>query len=472
MKVRFRPHKLQHQVLQDIFHNEVHTEILFGGALAVGKSWLGCWTSILLSLENPGIRCGIFRTTLTQLKISTMLTFFEILEVNLGFVNGIDYTFNKTDNVVVFQNSSTIYFRPAPYLPSDPLYAYLGSTEFSFIFFDEAAQTTSACIDALIGRLRYKLSPKNHIHGKLLMSCNPSQNFLYSNYVKPFLDGKLNKGRLVVLGRTSDNADNLPASYLRSLENLPDKTKRRLLYGDWGFNDSINNLFNSYEILNCFIKEYKVINTIRTTLKISVDLATGEGKDSTTIVYCAEPEGIILKISKIKEKMSTIPMTISRTINELGYTRRKNILIYDSTGVGYSFGTNVKKTIPGITTIAFTGAGKPISDVTEEDNINNKLYFLNCRAQAYYYTAEYIKNQLIFFDNIEDEIRDELTEDLIATKYKTDTTRDKIQLISKDEIKKVISRSPDLGDALAMLIFLKKFVHKLLNKPIAGWKAF
>jgi hypothetical protein len=67
--------------------------------------------------------------------------------------------------------------------------------------------------------------------------------------------------------------------------------------------------------------------------------------------------------------------------------------------------------------------------------------------------SEYLKEGKISFNVYNTELIDELTQELLVIKYKNLDKDNKLGVISKDDMKKMLGRSPDLADAIAMRMY-------------------
>ena len=78
--------------------------------------------------------------------------------------------------------------------------------------------------------------------------------------------------------------------------------------------------------------------------------------------------------------------------------------------------------------------------------------YKNLRAQCYDRLGDYINEGVIgCYKFIDPEVRNWMIEELEAIKRKdVDNNESKFQIISKDEIKDTIGRSPDFSDSLTM----------------------
>jgi len=134
-----------------------------------------------------------------------------------------------------------------------------------------------------------------------------------------------------------------------------------------------------------------------------------------------------------------------QTRSNLSQTELAGWLIYEY---------NLAKVKPKIIFVDTIGVGAGLPSIAHEKGLtvvvgikgssrasNSDKYF-NKRAELYYNLHSIIQNSKLPDD-------DELIGELMAQKYKISTTGT-LQLVSKDEIKKELGRSPDKADALSM----------------------
>lgn len=106
--------------------------------------------------------------------------------------------------------------------------------------------------------------------------------------------------------------------------------------------------------------------------------------------------------------------------------------------------------------------------------INNS--YANARAEMYHNLRDEIRNHKLHFVNIDKTLSDMCELELLATEFKINNKR-QIQLNGKDEIKKIISRSPDISDALALSCYdttgiAKSSIQKTVKALSKSSKAF
>src|SRR5437879_907684 len=89
-------------------------EILYGGAANAGKTYFGCYFIISSAINYPDTRYLIGRSRLTDLKKSTLVTFFKVL--NDLKIESKHYNYNQQENTITFLwNKSTVVLKDLAY---------------------------------------------------------------------------------------------------------------------------------------------------------------------------------------------------------------------------------------------------------------------------------------------------------------------------------------------------------------------
>jgi PBSX family phage terminase large subunit len=425
MEISINPTKRQSQAWKYLTDNKTNV-VLFGGSAGGGKSWLGCLWITTLCLQYPGTRYLIGRAVLTQLKLTTLNTLFELLG-QMGLKSGEHYTYNGQSNVLTFYNKSEIIFKDLAYNPSDPNYDSLGSLEITAAFIDEAAQITSLAYNIVKSRIRFKLNEYNFIP-KILMTCNPANNWIKKDFYLPYVQDQLDENKIFLPSLPMDNP-HLPASYIDMLKELPPMQRKRLLEGDWNYMDDSDSLFDFDSISNSVFKDKPNPQDKR---YISLDVARFGEDRSVAVVW----NGLVVIEIKVYRKLSATEL--SSEIKELiaTYGVHPNNLIVDSDGVG-----------------------GPVADMLRGTNfVNNSTAlhqqnFSNLKSQCYVKLSELFKEGKISLNIMEPSVVEELTQELLAIKLKDIDKDNKIAVQSKDEMKKVLGKSPDLSDAIMMRMY-------------------
>jgi phage terminase large subunit len=426
-------------------------EILFGGGAGGGKSLLGCgWLTIMCGMY-PGSRWLLGRSKLKNLKETTLQTFFDLTK-SWGIKNEADYKYNEQSGTITFTNGSVILLKDLFLYPSDPNFDSLGSLEITGAFIDECNQVISKAWGIVNSRIRYKLDEFGLIP-KLLGSCNPSKQWVYQDFYKPWEEGKLEDSKKFIQALVSDNPF-ISKHYIENLKKIKDKaTRERLLNGNWHYDDDPSCLFDYDTICDLF--------TTKTDKSkesyISGDVAR-KGRDKMVIGYW---EG--LQLREIKEIPYEIKSDTSKSAKWIiDYSNQKKVrrshIILDEDGVG----GGVVDQIEGC--IGFVNNASPIMNKEQELKKQRNEYFENygnLKTQCYYKLAELAEKGEIGIDCEDEEVKRELIEELEQVKRRNMDKDQKIYLVNKETIKDNLGRSPDYADMVMMRMYFEVF-----KKPI------
>lgn len=183
---------------------------------------------------------------------------------------------------------------------------------------------------------------------------------------------------------------------------------------------------------------------------VGIDVAAS-GTDLS--VWCVRRGGEILAF--IEESSSTVESLVENTIHIVDQYRVDRIFV-DSTGLGWTLPDILRKNIPAIDIQGINFSSKPL----------NQQYF-NMRSWMYYNAAQAIKNGEISMNLVKEKLP-RVKEEFSNTEIYINN-HGQFQLISKEQIKGLIGRSPDTADALALTFatdvpwsFVKE--HKSMEK--------
>jgi phage terminase large subunit len=401
------------------------TDIVYGGSKGSGKSFLGCSLIFGTALMYPGTHLFVARESLTDLRKFTMPSIAEVL--TLWKVPPALWTYNGQDNVYNLRNGSKVFLLAASYLPSDPMFMRFGSMQMTQGWIEEAGtfhRDAKNNLQASIGRWKnkeYNLSPK------LLQTCNPSKNYLYSDYYRPYKDGRLDSWKRFIQAFPEDNKM-LPDGYLENLRrSLTQNQKERLLYGNWEFDDDPTALCEYDAILDVFTnKQVHPTNERR----MSADLAM-QGRDRF-VVGVAEGNVITIVLDQSKSTGKSIEQDLQNCMIQHNIPRSKTVA--DSDGLGNylsSYLNGIKE---------FHGGGSAI----------DKEY-ANIKSECAYKLAEKINKREIYI-KCSPEQQELIAEELGVLKcVSVDKDEQKKRIISKETMKELIGRSPDFLDMLIMM---------------------
>jgi len=400
-----------------------NTDIVFGGGVAGGKTWLGSLYIATMCITYPETRYLIGRTVLQTLKLTTLKTFLEVLRT-MGLRSGEHYNYNQQTNVITFYNNSQVILKDLQYNPSDPQFDSLGSLEITAAFLDEAQQLTRTAYSVVKSRIRYKLSDYG-LKPKVLLTCNPGTNFIKTDFYDSYMKDTLPSKHKFVQSLITDNP-HIPQDYIENLKTLPPIQQRRLLQGDWSFNEGEDNVYDYESITSSIFKSQPDSSQQK---YLSCDIARF-GSDKTVICIWV---GLCLVDIKIFEKMDTVQVSNEiKTLIQLHGVHPNNIVV-DSDGVGGGVADQVR--------------GRNFMNNSKALHGQN---FINLKTQCYVKMSDLFKSGDISINLLNPDVIDEITQELLTIKYKKLDQDTKIQITSKDEIKKVLGRSPDISDSMMM----------------------
>lgn len=409
------------------------TEVLFGGSAGGGKSYIGCAWLIINCITYPGTRWVMGRRNLKTLKETTLNTFFQIC--NGWKLDDRHYKFNGLTNSIKFFNGSVILLKDLFTYPSDPDFNNLGSLEITGAFIDEANQISVKARNILSSRIRYRLEEYG-LKEKMFMTCNPAKNWVYDEFYKKDKEGTIETHKCFIPALMTDNP-NISQSYIQHLERTLDPiSKARLLYGQWEYEDGMGLIGydNMLSVFDIRLEEKNVLNQPKDSeFYISCDVAR-KGKDNAVIFIWKGLEVIdstTIPISLVNEIVDKIEV-IKKDYN----IPNRNIVV-DGDGVG----GGVVDYLPGC--IDFVNNSKPL----QGEN------YQNLKTQCYFKLAEKINNREVKISRYTLEEKDLIMQELSMVQRKNMDRDGKLQIMSKDEVKSMIGRSPDYSDALMMRMY-------------------
>jgi phage terminase large subunit len=410
------------------------TEIVYGGSKGSAKSFTGCSLIFGDALIYPNTQYFIARKNLNDLRKFTLPSIYEVMEKM--DVNSEMFKYDGKDNFFTLYNQSKVFLLECRYLPSDPIFERFGSMQMTRGWIEEAGQITFNAkqnIHASIGRWK---NDDYNLVGKLLMTCNPSKNFLYKEYYKPNKEGTLNKSSKFIQALPSDNKM-LSRGYLENLEKiLSNNEKERLLKGNWEYDDNPFALCDYESIISIFENRH----VIKTGVKyITADVAR-YGSDRAVIFVWdgwVVIECITFDISSTTDLQNAINSL--RTKHNIPANR----CIADDDGVGGGVVDNCK-------ILGFVNNSKAIDEPIQL-GVAVKPNFKNLQAQCVFYFAQTVNDYGIFIEcDMQEKFKEFIIEEIETIERKESEGTGTIEIMGKDSVKDKIGRSPDFRDALMM----------------------
>ena len=400
------------------------TEILFGGGAGGGKSWFLCAALISECLRYKGIRALLGRSQLSVLKSTTLNTLFEVCQ-QWNLTTPKHYKYNGHTNIISFYNGSEIYLKDLYQYPSDRNFDSLGSLELTIAAIDECNQITEKAKQIVSSRLRDKLDEYGLIP-KLLLTCNPSKNWTYTDFYRPYKNKELPRYRKFIQALIDDN-ENISKHYKEQLGKLDKLSKERLLFGNWEYDATDDSLIDYDAIVSLFNNK-----GIEGAKYISCDVARFGSDKSVVMLF----NGLNVELIKTFDKNTITELAdYIKDLQQQHQVPLRNI-ICDTDGVG-----------SGVTDIlrcqSFVNNARPL----------RKENYQNLKTQCFYTLAKKLNEGQVGINCPDISIKLDIIEELEQVRTKNQDKDAKLQIVPKDTIKALIGRSPDYADALAMRMY-------------------
>jgi phage terminase large subunit len=459
-----KPEPKQHLAYQKL-QDSITQFIFFGGGAGGGKSWLGCEWLITNCYFYPESKWFIGRKELKRLMTTSFVTFRKVCKFHQ--IPQEDWNLNSKWNYIEWKNGSRIDLLDFDYKPSDPDFERFGSSEYTGGWNEEAGEMPFKAFDVLKSRVGRQLNKEYGLLPKMLNTCNPTKNWIYPTVYKPYKEGKLPIEYAFIQALYKDNS-HTAESYGKQLDAITDKaTRERLKFGNWEYDDDPTALIDYEAILDLFT------NTVDESSEkyMTVDVARF-GVDKTVIklwrgweiykIYIYQKQSTEVTKDKIKE--------IARD-EKIPYSH----IAIDEDGVG----GGVVDGLPGVK--GFTANSSPLPTKAKPDEVPN---YKNLKTQCSYLLAEKINthgiairlNVVSEVEGITEQVyKNHVIEELEQIKAKDPDKDDiKLQIVSKDEVKENIRRSPDYADPMVMrmLFELKKTATNVSTTVQGGVKKY
>ena len=400
------------------------------------NSYLGCLWQILNRLKYPRSAGMIGRYDFVTLQNTTLVTFFEVLASLPEYYQRQIHYKASVPPVVEFANGSVIYIVYFKDRSRDPNFDRFGSYAITDLFIDESQEISAKLINVLRGR--FSLLRGQNADGsiwqtkpKALYTCNPSRGWNYTDFYRPYREGTLVPYRKFIQSLPADNP-HVTQDYIDNLMRADKVTVQRLVYGNFEYDDDPSTLCD-YDAISELFTNKRIQPVGRKS--ISADIAT-KGHDKF-IVGKWFGNVVHIAVDKAFSPGKEIETEIRRVQAEENIPSR--YIIVDSDGVG----NFLSSYMPGIR--EFHGGARPADPK-----------FANLRSECYFKLADMINNRqlrIVCTPEQREQIKDELA--VIRQAFIDNDTKKKT-IISKEEMKKLLGRSPDYADMLMMGMWFRR----------------
>jgi phage terminase large subunit len=429
----------------DLLTDSQTSQILYGGGARGGKTNLLCKWKLYTRLSYDRSVGMTVREEKTKLEDTTMKSWQAVLDEE-GLVEGRDYT-KDGKFTYIFKNGSVEMFRELKYQPvKDPEFDRIGSYDLTDVAIDEAQQIHWKGFNALMARLSV-LTGKNRRYNeetgevvekewkvtpKIYMSCNPSKGWLYQKFYKPSQTRRLEEYKAFVPSLATDNPYIEP-EYVENLKKSDHATVQRLLHGNWEYDDDPASLVDYDAIMDMFENSHVKAEGPK---MISADLAM-QGRDRFVAGHWhGNVATVSIDMPKATGRSIELALRDLKERERVGNSR----IVADADGLGAYLESYIRNIKP------FHGGSSAY----------HRRDYANLKSECAWKLAELINKREIRVVATEDqqqEIATELTVCLKRAAIDKDTMTKR--LITKEEMKDSLRRSPDYLDFLIMGMYFK-----------------
>ena len=421
-----KKHEKQDRALHILTDKET-VEFLYGGAAGGAKSWTGaCWL-MFNCLAYPGTKWFCGRESLKRITQSTLITFNKVASA-YGIERDVLYKYNGQLNYIEFYNGSRIDMLDLRYIPSDPLYERYGSIEYTGGWIEEGGEVNFGAYDTLKTRIGRHMNDQYSLLRKILITCNPKKNWMYTVFYKPNEKKELPTFMKFLNCLVQENPF-IERDYIEALASTSDKVKKeRLLKGNWEYDDNPNALCSYDDIIAIYGSQISIKTG---KYYLTADIARF-GSDYARIAVWDGYHIIDIKSFAVS-KTTEIQSYILRCLKK--YRIPNHLAIADEDGVGGGVVDNC-----GIQ--GFVNGSRAFADEN----------YANLQTQCGYKLAEHINNHDVGIDAdiLSQEDRDQIAVELEQLQTWNADSDGKLKLKPKEQIKADIGCSPDWRDLLLM----------------------
>ena len=383
-------------------------------------------------IQKPWIVRLVWREEWDDLRKTTLTTLIKVLNHH-EMRSWREYNLNLQTKELNYYNGSKVLFVPLKQQPSDPEFNWLGSYEITYGFVDEAQQVSRKAIDIILSRCTEKIKEYDLV-GKVIMTCNPMKCHLYNDFIKPWMNWELPFDRIFIPSLYKDNPFIDHKKYEESLKRADKVTKERLLKWNREYDDDPTKLYQYDDINDLFTNSWESWEHY-----ITSDIARLWNDKTVTIVR----DWRIWRVFSFTKNRTTETSNIIRWLQKQ-YSVKNSHTICDEDWVGWWV-------VDMLWCKWFINNSSPILSEEEKEIRNYK----NLKDQCYFELQPIIENWVMKLIVMNDNDKESIVEELDVIKQKNPDKWGKLQILTKEEIKQLIWRSPDFADTIAMRMWFE-----------------
>lgn len=268
-----------------LFVGKATKYLLYGGSRS-GKSFIIIYTMIIIACKYPDSRHLVCRYRFNHVKNSIWLdTLKKVLKVCFP---DLKVHWNNQDYYITFPNGSELWIGG---LDDKERSEKILGMEFLTVFVNEASQISYDAFTTLLTRLAQKIEGARN---RLFVDMNPPSKKhwsykLWIENIEPDDNTKLSQSYIDELGALKmnpiDNLDNISEDYMRILESMPERKKKRFMRGEFG-DDNEGALWDEAMISRNRVHEAPVM--MRIVVSVDPAVTSKDTSDETGIVVCGK----------------------------------------------------------------------------------------------------------------------------------------------------------------------------------------
>ena len=420
------------KILRNAFNDDNITEILYWWWARWWKSWWVWEIICFTSLKMNWIVWLVWRREWDDLRKTTLNTILKVLSKK-WLREGREYNLNMQTKELRFYNGSKLYFVPLKEKPSDPEFNWLWGYEITYWYIDEAQEVNRKAINIILSRCTEKIK-EYHLKGKVIMTCNPMKCHLYNDFIKAQNEWTITSDRIFIPALYKDNPFIDHKKYEESLKRADKVTKERLLNWNWEYDDDPTKLYSYDDIKDLFVNSWEEWKRY-----ITADIARLWDDKTVIIVW----NWFVWTVFSYTKMRTTEIVNIIRWFQEKYWVKNSNT-ICDEDWVWWWV-------VDQLLCKGFVNNSSPI--VNEENRwIRN---YKNLKDQCYFELLPFVLSNKIKLIVNSDDVKECIIGELDVIKQKNPDKEWKLQISTKEEIKRLIWRSPDFADAIAMRMWFE-----------------
>lgn len=436
MSVLFNAFPKQEEFIDAAFDGS-YRQLLYGGAIRGGKSYVLIAMIFMLCRIFPKSRWAITRKDLPTLRRNTLPIFEKLRPTTFCG------PFNQSTWIAKCTNGSEILLFPESATHDPELNRWRG-LEVNGFALEEMNELRSRTFNKAIERAGSWQLPRNHDTPPALIlgSCNPSENWVKDEFFDPWEAGILKAPRFYLPATIHDNP-HLTPEYLESLKSLPEPEYQMFVEGNWHVNLDPMQLIQ-WAWVNAAQKD---VIPVLGEQKLGADIGQ-YGPDPTVI---ARFSGFALAGLYEYPGVSTVVSAnkILEVMNDEGVLP-ENVLV-DAVGVGagpadtlHEMGVMVRPFFAGSKHAMYTQPKKSF------------FRFKNARSWAWWNARELLRTGQVYIPEELARKHPRLVRDLTAPRYRISGDKE-IEVEPKKGtvnwgLKDRLGRSTDYGDAFVMAL--------------------